>query len=104
MPSYLELESDEGKNFDRLFQLENSMIEVNPGNVIMPTLFRQIGDDIVDLPIRESDVWLCSFPRTGKSFIHSFGVHSHYQFSLDRFHLGSGDDLADRSRFGLREG
>lgn len=62
---YVNLTGDEAEKFDRFFNKQDSMIEVNPGKVILPTLFKTIGDEIHQMPIFESDVWMCSFPRTG---------------------------------------
>lgn len=43
------------------------MVEINPGKVILPADYMTIGQDILDMEVRESDVWMCSYPRTGKS-------------------------------------
>lgn len=63
--TYKELDKETAEKLDIMFQKKNSMIEVNPSKAILPTAFRLIGEDILNLPIHESDVWLCSYPRTG---------------------------------------
>lgn len=66
---YEEIEKDTADMLDRLFQIKNSFIEVNPGKAILPTAFKAIGEDILNLPVFDSDVWMCSFPRTGVFFL-----------------------------------
>lgn len=45
---------------------ENLFTKVNPGSVIVPQAFNEIGEMIVNLNVRCDDVWMCSYPRTGK--------------------------------------
>ncbi|XP_077289159.1 luciferin sulfotransferase-like [Arctopsyche grandis] len=66
--TYKELDKETAEKLDKMFQKKNSMIEVNPSKAILPTAFRLIGEDILKLPIHESDVWLCSYPRTGSTW------------------------------------
>ena len=60
-----QLTGEIGERLDTYFKRKNCFIEVNPGQVIMPTKYGDIGEEILDCPVRESDVWLISYPRTG---------------------------------------
>jgi hypothetical protein len=62
----IEFKPFESKKIDRFFgRNDNAFVEVIPGNVILPKEFQDIGQSIVDFEVREDDVWLISFPRTG---------------------------------------
>jgi len=43
-----------------------NMLEVSPGNVLVPPKFLKIAQKIIDLQVRPDDVWIVSYPRTGK--------------------------------------
>lgn len=64
--TYDRIEGEEGEKLDELFGIKDCLIEVNPGRVILPPDFKEIGERIMDLKVREDDVWLVSYPRTGK--------------------------------------
>lgn len=51
---------------NNMFEKKDCFIEVNPGNVVLPSDFEPIGQDILDLPVYDTDVWICSYPRTGE--------------------------------------
>lgn len=53
---------------DNMFEKKDCFIEVNPGSVVLPSDFELIGQDILDLPIFDTDVWICSYPRTGSTW------------------------------------
>lgn len=55
-----------GEKLDSFFQRKNCFIEVNPGHVIMPKKYQDISDEIVNTDVRPDDVWMISYPRTGK--------------------------------------
>lgn len=55
-----------GEKADRYFGLKGSLVEVTPGKCLMPPLFEKIGQEVLDAEVREDDVWLISYPRTGK--------------------------------------
>ncbi|XP_053683055.1 luciferin sulfotransferase [Sabethes cyaneus] len=65
---YRILEADISQRLDKFFHKKDSLLEVNPGRVFMPTRFQEIGDDILSLEIRKDDVWLLSYPRTGSTW------------------------------------
>lgn len=50
---------------DSFYNKNNSFIEVNPGNVVMPRIYQDIGDQILNFEVRQDDVWMISYPRTG---------------------------------------
>lgn len=60
------LEENLGKRIDELFGVENCLIEVSPGNILLPPKYEEIGERILNLEVRPDDVWLVSYPRTGK--------------------------------------
>jgi hypothetical protein len=41
------------------------LVEVNPGNVLMPPKYLKFAQRILDLEVRPDDVWIVSYPRTG---------------------------------------
>lgn len=55
-----------GEQLDKFFQRKNGFVNVNPGKVIMPRKYMEISDEIIDSHVRDDDVWLISYPRTGK--------------------------------------
>uniref|UniRef100_A0A023F9A7 Putative sulfotransferase n=1 Tax=Triatoma infestans TaxID=30076 RepID=A0A023F9A7_TRIIF len=66
--NYKEMNDDIQKQLDELFQKEQSLIEVNPGKVYLPTKFKEIGERIYNMEVREDDVWVVSYPRTGSTW------------------------------------
>lgn len=53
------------KKLDEIFGVPNSFYEYNPGKFVMPPFFMEITQKILDSEVREDDVWLISYPRTG---------------------------------------
>ena len=68
--TYEKIEGEDGEKLDELFGIKDCLVEVNPGRVILPPDYKDIGERIMDLKVRKDDVWLISYPRTGKSFIY----------------------------------
>lgn len=66
--TFSKLDAETSEILDRMFKKEVTMIEINPGRVVLPTDFKTIGQEILDMEVNESDVWMCSYPRTGKLF------------------------------------
>lgn len=54
---------------DSFYNKNNSFVEVNPGNVVMPRIFRDIGDQVLNFDVRPDDVWMVSYPRTGNAIV-----------------------------------
>lgn len=54
------------EKIDKYFGYKNSLIEVYPNKVYLPEQFEEIGQSILDAPVRKDDIWLLSYPRTGK--------------------------------------
>ncbi|XP_058056074.1 luciferin sulfotransferase [Anopheles bellator] len=65
---YRSLQGDVCDQLERFFGRRDHFIEVNPGRVVMPRRFAELGDSIHTLPIRSDDVWLMSFPRAGSTW------------------------------------
>jgi len=63
---YGKVDENVSKKLDKLFGVENCLIEVNPGNVLLPPKYEEIGERILNLEVRPDDVWLISYPRTGE--------------------------------------
>lgn len=42
---------------------------INVEGVTLPERFSELKQPIFDLEVSENDVWVCSFPKTGKRFI-----------------------------------
>lgn len=59
-----------GDKLDKFFQRKNGFVEVNPGNVIMPRKYADICNEILDSRVRQDDVWMISYPRTGMCLLH----------------------------------
>lgn len=53
---------------DRAFHRKNSFIDAGNG-CILPYSYRDISDKVKNLKIRNDDVFLCSFPRTGSTWL-----------------------------------
>lgn len=64
--TYESLQGEEAEKLDELFGIKNCLIEVNPGKVLLPPEYKDCGERIHNLEIREDDVWLVSYPRSGK--------------------------------------
>ena len=48
------------------FGVLNNLETVWPGGICLPSTYRDIADKVYNLPLRPSDVWVLSFPKTGK--------------------------------------
>lgn len=55
------------KKLIETFQSKNSFVKVE-GDVILPEKYAELAEDIKNLKIREDDVFLCSYPRTGSTW------------------------------------
>jgi hypothetical protein len=64
--SYTTVEDLLGQKLDKMFGVKYSFLRVKPGNCLLPPQYVFIGQKIRDLEVRDSDVWLVSYPRTGK--------------------------------------
>lgn len=62
------LEKQINGKLDKMFQKKNAFVQVQPGNITLPSKYSEIGEAILDLEIRKDDVWVVSYPRTGKKF------------------------------------
>lgn len=61
-----------GEKLDKYFKQKNSFVEVIPGNCIMPKKFIEICDEVLSSNVRETDMWLLSYPRSGKRLLTFF--------------------------------
>jgi hypothetical protein len=63
--TFCKLDEETGGSLDRMFEKKDCMVEINPGRVILPVDYVNIGQDILDMEVLDNDVWMCSYPRTG---------------------------------------
>lgn len=59
-----------GEKLDKIFKVKSSFLKVEPGNCLLPPQYALIGTKIRDLEIRNDDVWIVSYPRTGEFIIY----------------------------------
>lgn len=62
---YNELEKDAEECFRKYFTTPNRNGYVNCEGCILPKYFVNIGDRIKKMDIRDDDIWVCSYPKTG---------------------------------------
>lgn len=69
----MRLEGDDARKLDRMFNKETCLIQVNPGGMLLPPKYEEIGDRIRAMEVLPSDVWVISYARTGVEphFYHS---------------------------------
>ncbi|KAK7604004.1 hypothetical protein V9T40_004277 [Parthenolecanium corni] len=65
---YSEVDGEYREKLDKFFGVENCLIEVNPGKILIPPKFKELGERILGLEVRPDDVWLASYPRTGSTW------------------------------------
>ncbi|XP_050437128.1 luciferin sulfotransferase [Adelges cooleyi] len=65
---YVNIEEKIAKRLDDLFGVKDCLIEVNPGQVILPPKYKDLGERIMNMEVRTDDVWLVSYPRTGSTW------------------------------------
>lgn len=53
---------------DKAFHNKNSFFDAGNG-CVLPQQYRAISDQVRNLKIRDNDVFLCSFPRTGSTWL-----------------------------------
>ena len=87
------------ENLDDIFGVKNSFIEVNPGKVLLPPKFKELGQQILDFKVRPDDIWLICYPRSGNEF-HFFTFFWSESLSflftyVCRFNMAAGNDLVD---------
>lgn len=63
------LEGALAERLDSLFGVPGCLIEVNPGKVLLPPKYRELGQRIKDFKVRPDDVWVISYPRTGSTWV-----------------------------------
>lgn len=63
---YNKIEGKYAEKLDSLFGIKDCLIEVNPGKVLIPPKYQELGERILNMTVRSDDVWLVAYPRTGK--------------------------------------
>lgn len=62
------LRPEDAERVDKSFGVKGAMVEFNPGKCLLPPFHVKFAQQIIDAPVREDDVWLISFPRTGSTW------------------------------------
>lgn len=62
---------EEVDNKCKEYLLENFTTELRTGYVkckghLLPNNFKNFGDEIESMKVRDDDIWVCTFPKTGK--------------------------------------
>lgn len=47
---------------------------VKANGVVLPTHFKKFGQRIQDMEIRDDDLWVCSYPKTGSLELRSYST------------------------------
>lgn len=55
-----------GEITDKGIGAKNVLFEFNPGKCMLPDFFENYLENIWNMPVRKDDIWLVSYPRTGK--------------------------------------
>lgn len=53
---------------DRAFHIKNNFFDAGHG-CILPQRYRDISEQVKNLKVRSDDVFLCSYPRTGSTWL-----------------------------------
>lgn len=53
---------------DEAFGYADSFWEYKPGRLLLPENFHNMAKEILDAEVREDDVWVISYPKTGKKY------------------------------------
>lgn len=56
------------KSLDKAFHIPNNFIDAGNG-CVMPQKYRGISEQVRDFEIRADDVFMCSYPRTGSTWL-----------------------------------
>lgn len=64
--TYTTVDGSIGDKLDKIFKVKSSFLKVQPGDCLLPPQYVFIGTKVRDLEIRNDDVWIVSYPRTGE--------------------------------------
>ncbi|XP_011706343.1 PREDICTED: uncharacterized protein LOC105461539, partial [Wasmannia auropunctata] len=62
------IDDEAGEKLDEIFGLKPSFVRVQPSRCLLPPKIIFYAQKIRDMTVYEDDVWMISFPRTGKCF------------------------------------
>lgn len=62
------LESEVQRKVDEKFQGQPRMVKIGPSKWLMPGCFSEFADTIWNFEVRPSDVFICTFPRSGATW------------------------------------
>lgn len=63
---YKTVDGQVGKKLDWMFGVKSSFMRVEPGHCLLPPNYVFLGTKIRDMEIRNDDIWMVSYPRTGR--------------------------------------
>lgn len=63
---YETIDGPMAEKMDKMFGVKGSFLRVQPGNCLLPPQYVLLGKRIKDMEIRNDDVWMVSYPRTGE--------------------------------------
>ncbi|XP_046383768.1 luciferin sulfotransferase-like [Ischnura elegans] len=66
--TYKNVEGPDKEILEKLYLYKNALIEVFPGSILIPPGFKEVGERILDLKVRQDDTWVISYPRTGSTW------------------------------------
>ncbi|KAK9877333.1 hypothetical protein WA026_017729 [Henosepilachna vigintioctopunctata] len=71
---------------ERAFGFKNALFEYNPGKCLMPICFSDIAQQVLEAPVRDDDIWLISFPRTGSTWCQEmiWAIGNNFDFETAR--------------------
>jgi len=69
-PLFEELTDDEKSSLTNSFHCWplNDLVRFTPDNLLMPRTFVDLHQRVLDFPVREGDVWICSYPKSGTTW------------------------------------
>lgn len=67
--TYTDVDNDVSDILNECFvtSFRNGYIKAN--DVVLPVYFKKFGQRIQDMEIRDDDIWVCSYPKTGYDLI-----------------------------------
>jgi len=62
------MDDETADKLDEIFGTKPSVVKVQPSYCLLPPKIIFYAQKIRDMPVYEDDIWMISFPRTGKYF------------------------------------
>lgn len=83
------IQGEYAEKLEKAFGVKDAIFEYNPGKCLMPIYFSEIAQQVLDAEVREDDVWLISFPRTGSTWCQEmiWAIGNNFDFETARTKL-----------------